>query len=191
MDDRNDEIERAPELQSLIADLQRAQGADGLVLLAWWKRLRKMARSHLPANSPLRCGLDSEDLLQDGLLKLVKHVGCFRGATWPEFLAFVNSVLQQRVVDHARRLDVRRKEHMVQDLQPVARDRTPSVNVAEREERQRLTELIEDLPEPYRAAMLMRLSGLANSEIATRLGVAEVALRKRLSRAMKMLKERW
>ncbi|MCH8947332.1 MAG: hypothetical protein IH789_06845, partial [Acidobacteria bacterium] len=46
--------------------------------------------------------MDSEDLTQDTLLHLVQHVQEFRGSTWPEFLAFVQSMIHQQRIDRTR-----------------------------------------------------------------------------------------
>src|SRR5436190_13889523 len=84
------------DLRQLLSEIRRAAATPGAqVLIAWLPRLRAMARQHLPSQSPLRAGLDSEDLLQEGLLQLVRNVDRFRGSTWAEFLAFVHAILAQ------------------------------------------------------------------------------------------------
>lgn len=157
-------------------------------------RLRQMARRHLPAESAVRSLIDSEDLLQEGLMQLVRNVGQFRGATWPEFLAFVHAVLAQKKQQQARRQQVRAGEF---DAAPPEQESlpsgqaTPSVDAMAQEDRLRLQKLIAALAEPYRTPLRLRLEGLDNDEIARRLGISADALRQRLSRAVRMLQERW
>jgi RNA polymerase sigma factor (sigma-70 family) len=182
------------DLQQILQEL-RAVGASpsNVALLQWLPRLRAMARRHLPPQSPLRVGLDSEDLLQEGLLHLVRNVDQFRGATWGEFLKFVHSILAQKKGQQFRRQQVRARE-----LAPAAASEdlaedgtTPSVDAMAAEDRRRVRQLVLELPEPYRTTMELRLAGLSNEELAQRLGLGAEALRQRLSRAVRMLKERW
>lgn len=156
-------------------------------------RLRQMARRHLPPESALRAMIDSEDLLQDGLLQLVRNVEQFRGATWPEFLAFVHAILAQKKQQHARRHQVRAGEFDAKPPQETlpSGQPSPSVDVMAQEDRSRLRQLIAALGEPYRMTLLLRLEGLDNDEIARRLAITPEALRQRLSRAVRMLQERW
>lgn len=162
-------------------------------LLAWLPRLRAMARRHLPANSPLRAGFDSEDLLQEGLLQLVRTVEQFRGSTWGEFLAFVHSILAQKKGQQVRRHQVRQREFAPEASSDLlaATLPTPSVDAIAGEDRRRVRELVDALPEPYRTTMLLRLQGADNDVLAQQLGIGPEALRQRLSRAVRMLQERW
>jgi DNA-directed RNA polymerase specialized sigma24 family protein len=148
-------------------------------LLAWLPRLRAMARRHLPANSPLRAGFDSEDLLQEGLLQLVRTVEQFRGSTWGEFLAFVHSILAQKKGQQVRRHQVRQREFAPEASSDLlaATLPTPSVDAIAGEDRRRVRELVEALAD--------------NDVLAQQLGIGPEALRQRLSRAVRMLQERW
>lgn len=186
--------QRPDDLQQLVSAMC-ALGATPTAgaLAEFLPRLRQMARRHLPPESALRAMIDSEDLLQEGLLQLVRNVEQFRGATWPEFLAFVHAILAQKKQQHARRHQVRAGEY---DGKPphesLPSDQpTPSVDAMAQEDRQRLRQLVASLSEPYRMTLLMRLEGHDNDEIARRLGITSEALRQRLSRAVRMLQERW
>ncbi|MCB9877605.1 MAG: sigma-70 family RNA polymerase sigma factor [Planctomycetes bacterium] len=185
------------DLESVLSELRELAGREGgggpASLLALWVRIRNMARKHLPPYSSLRAGLDSEDLAQEGLLHLVRNIERFRGCTWPEFLAFAHAVVQQKVGQQARRMNVRSGEFFgeVADDQMSGEQVTPSVDAMAGEDRRRLRELMAGLPESYREPLMLRLNGHENAEIAARLGLTPVALRQRMSRAMKMLQERW
>ena len=168
-------------------------GAPAATLLAWMPRLRSLARRHLPAHSPLRRVVDSGDLLQDGLLHLVRHGHEFRGSTWGEFLQFVSCILAQKRGQQRRRHEVRAGEMKPsassEDL--TAEQPTPSVDAVANENQRHVRQLVDSLPEPYRTTMQLRLAGMDNSEIASRLGIGPEALRQRLSRAVRLLQERW
>lgn len=189
-----DTPQRPEELQQLV-DAMRALGVAPTAgaLGEFLPRLRQMARRHLPAESVVRSLIDSEDLLQEGLLQLVRNVDQFRGGTWPEFLAFVHAILAQKKQQQARRHQVRAGEFDAsppQESLPSAQT-TPSVDAMAQEDRLRLRQLIAALAEPYRTTLQLRLEGLDNEQLARRLGVSAEALRQRLSRAVRMLQERW
>jgi RNA polymerase sigma factor (sigma-70 family) len=186
---------RLPEdLAALLKELRGVRDASvAQLLVSFLPRLRHMARRHLPAQSPLRLGIDSEDLVQEGLLQLVNEVDRFRGSTWPEFLAFVHSLFAQKAAQQARRQRVRKGElgsvHEAADL--VGGEATPSVNLSSSEDRKRLRRLLGELAEPYKTVMRLRLDGLDHGEIASKLGITAATARQRLSRAIKMMQERW
>ena len=185
---------RPDDLQALLGELRSARtDTTAAALFTLWPRLRAMSRRHLPAHSALRAGLDSEDLTQDGLLQLVQNVDRFRGTSWPEFLAFVHAILAQKKGQHVRRQAVRRAELATgSPSDEVAADTpTPSVDAMAAEDRHRLRELVGALPEPYRTAVRLRLEGFDNAAVALQLGIGRDAVRQRLSRAVKLLQERW
>ena len=186
--------QRPDDLQQLVSAMS-ALGATPTAgaLAEFLPRLRHMARRHLPAESSLRAMIDSEDLLQEGLLQLVRNVDQFRGGSWPEFLAFVHAILAQKKQQHARRHQVRAGEFdaaPAQDSLPSGQA-SPSVDAMAQEDRLRLRQLIGALAEPYRTTLQLRLEGHDNDEIARRLCISDEALRQRLSRAVRMLQERW
>lgn len=179
------------DLQAELRGMRDASSAELLTRIL--PRLRTMARQNLPPKSQLRLGFDSEDLLQEGLLQLVRQVDTFRGTTWAEFLAFAHSILTQKTAQQARRHTVRRNEFQstFDSSALPSDDPTPSVNASTAEDKKRVKLLVGTLPEPYREAIELRLQGFENQAIAERLGISEEAVRQRLSRAVKMLQERW
>lgn len=68
---------------------------------------------------------------------------------------------------------------------------TPSVVLASAEDRERLETWLEELPESPRAALRLRLDGIDYAGIARRLEVSEDNARQRVSRALRVLRERW
>ncbi|MFO0313852.1 MAG: RNA polymerase sigma factor [Planctomycetota bacterium] len=190
----SDPVARPQDLQDLITAM-RALGATppAGALRAFLPRLRHMARHHLPATSAVRALIDSEDLLQEGLLQLVRNIGQFRGATWAEFLAFVHAILAQKKQRHSRRHQVRAEEFKPappHDSLP-ANLPTPSFGAMAQEDRDRLVLLLRTLSDSHRAVLQLRLEGMENTEIAARLGLTVETVRQRLSRAIRLLQERW
>lgn len=189
-----DSVDRPEDLKELIAAM-RDLGATppAVALRSFLPRLRQMARHHLPAASAARAMIDSEDLLQEGLLQLVRNIDQFRGASWAEFLAFVHAILAQKKQRHLRRHQVRADEFKPappHDSLP-ANLPTPSFGAMAQEDRERLRVLLRTLSEPLQAVLLLRLEGMENGEIAARLAISDDTVRQRLSRAIRMLQERW
>ena len=179
------------DLLSQLRGLKEASSAE--LLMTVLPQLRTMARKNLPSRSPLRLGFDSEDLLQEGLMQLVRQVETFRGTTWAEFLSFAHAIMTQKTAQQARRHTVRRNEFesTFDSSSLTSDDPTPSVNAQAAEDQKRVRLLVETLPEPYRLAIELRLQGMDNASIAERLGITDEAVRQRLSRAIKLLQERW
>lgn len=183
-----------PDLAELLAELRGLRdAAPSERIVAILPRLRAMVRKHMPHKSPLRLGLDSEDLVQEGLMHLVRKLDAFRGVTWGEFLAFVHSILAQKTAQQARRQQPRRGELAAQaDAAAVpSSDPSPSVDVARAEDRRRVLLLVRALPASYRTPIELRLQGHDNEAIAARLGLTIETVRQRLSRGIRMLQERW
>lgn len=190
----SDSVDRPEDLKALLAAMRELGTTPPAVALrAFLPRLRQMARYHLPATSAVRAMIDSEDLLQEGLLQLVRNIDQFRGASWAEFLAFVHAILAQKKQRHFRRHHVRAEEFKPappHDSLP-ANLPTPSFGAMAQEDRERLRVLLRTLSEPLQAVLLLRLEGMENGEIAARLGISVDTIRQRLSRAIRMLQERW
>ncbi len=195
------EVPQLPsDLAALIKDLQASQDAGpGVMLTKLIPQLHRAAKRHLPANSPLRINIDSEDLMQETLLHLIANVGAFRGSSWAEFLAFTKAITLQKAAEAARRAQARNARFDLvkpqktpsQTPEQPSLDPTPSVHASAKEDKQRLTVILAELPELYRMVMRLRLDGLKTTAIAALLHVTDETVRQRLSRALQMLQERW
>jgi len=180
------------DLRLLLETLERAGASRSpSVLLALRRRIQHYARASLPRGDALRLEMDSEDLAQDALLKLIRVVHLFRGRSWAEFFAFVRRVTAREKVDRAREQARGPEREPFEGPPPDRSGATPSLILSRREERARLKALIESLPEPYRAPLQLRLEEHSYSEIGRRLGLGEAAARKRVSRALEMLRAFW
>lgn len=130
----------------------------------------------------------ADDLAQDVMLKVQANLGTLP----PEekLPAWVLAVARNALIDHYRARAVR--DHAdIADAEPVA----DPADEAERQNAIRdltpcLTRMVEQLPEPYRAAMKMAdFEGLGQQEVADRAGISLSGAKSRVQRARQMLRE--
>lgn len=111
--------------ESSILLLARAQRGDRTALehlyARYLPRLRRWARGRVPRNS--RSLLDTDDLLQDVLLRSIRHVGSFEIRDGVGFYGYLRRGLTNRLRDEYRRLQ-RTPEHA--DLDGTEEDARPS-----------------------------------------------------------------
>lgn len=129
----------------------------------------------------------AEDLVQDAVMDAFNKRHSFKDAE--QWRAHILSCIHNRAVSARRRLAAMRNyttehgrpENQVED--------DASRSLIEYEMLDALHAAINELPDEYRT--LLRLSfeeGLKNSEIAARLGVAEITVKKRKARMLEMLR---
>jgi RNA polymerase sigma-70 factor (ECF subfamily) len=189
----------APEELDLLVRALRGARADlgSMMQSDVLRRVRSLCSQRLGAGDRLRGAMDSEDLTQDVLLDLIAAIEEFRGTSWQEFFAFVDALVGRRKVQHSRKLGAaKRGGFAAPETLPteggVASAASPSGIAAGDEERERAMRLLESLPEDERQPIQWRLlEELSYAEIAHRLGLSEEAARKRVSRGLRRLKERW
>ena len=124
----------------------------------------------------------AEDITQDVMLKVQSQLD----ALPPEdkLPAWVFAVARNSIIDHYRARAV------VEDVDPVADTGEAEQQAALRDLTPCLTRMVEQLPEPYRAAMKMAdLEGLSQQEIADRAGISLSGAKSRVQRARQMLRE--
>ncbi len=146
------------------------------------------------ARSVLRHAEDSEDAVQDALLKL------FRGESWREMQAeggirderaFLARVVWRAALDRRQA----RREGTVEDgaeLRVVDARPSPEVVAGEMDERELLRELMEELPEELREPLVLSaMEELTSREVGMVMGLPEGTVRTRLMRARGMLRARF
>ena len=151
-----------------IDDVIRAHG-DALERVAWG----------YVDNTP-----DREDLMQEILLALWRALPRFRGES--SLRTFVLRVAHNRGITFAlrhRRLEHLPEEGRLADPAPLAEDR-----LIEEQHRDRLFRAIRRLPEAQRQAVMLRLEGLSQREIAELQDTSEGNVGARLTRARKALR---
>lgn len=191
------ESARPPDLAQVLEMLSGAlEGRDPAALTGLRSRLQGIARAHMAPKDGLRRVLDSEDLTQEALCDVIRNVRLFRGRTWAEFHAFLEAVLCRRKADLARhhaRLRRRAQRHALplDELALSSDSPSPSSSASLSEELRRLKALVDTLPGDQGEALRLRLAGHEYAAIAARLGISELAARKRLSRALEALRGKW
>jgi len=139
---------------------------------------------------------DAEELLQETYLSAYKNIASFKGnstfSTW----------IYRIATNHAFMLFRKRKPELPLDELPLPTheelkrreirdwDFDPADAAQSGEVREILTEAIKELPENYRAVVLLRdIEGLSTAETADALGINEGAVKTRLHRTRIFLRE--
>ena len=163
--------------------------------------LRLLARLQLGPR--LQAKLDASDVVQQAILHAHEFRGQFRGATEPEWLAWLRAILANALAAAARRFQARSRElgrerSLEADLDLsssrleglLAADHTsPSQRAVRAEELLRLAGALAQLPEDQRYVVeLHHLRGMPVAEVALRLGRTRPAVVGLLFRALKKLR---
>jgi RNA polymerase sigma-70 factor (ECF subfamily) len=154
-----------------------------------------LGRHVLPHEAALRVwlrrrrleGLEIDDVIQETYTRLIAadSVAHIRDAK-----SYAFQIAGSVVVDHLRRLKVV-SIASVSDLDQLdmpAQEPSPERQVMDREELQRLAEMIARLPGRVRDVFtLRRVYGLSQREVATRLGIAESTVEKHMARGFLLM----
>jgi RNA polymerase sigma factor (sigma-70 family) len=172
--------------------LDQARKGDACATDALFQRivpaLRRWARGRLPANARELC--DTEDLVQDTLAGVLRHLEQFEARHQGSLLAYLRLALLNRVRDEVRR--TRRRGPAV-ELPAEWPDcgASPLEQVLGRAEINRYESALQRLREDHREAILWRIEcGCSYEELAIALGkpsanAARVAVRRALMRLAK------
>jgi RNA polymerase sigma-70 factor (ECF subfamily) len=150
------------------------------------------------ARRMVRSDADAEDVTQDVLLKVVRKLPTFRGAS--ALPTWLHRITLNTAISHRRKLAVR-EEHRCRDpfdivlAEKPARGAgwdgaaTPDAQLLLRETRALVERAIAGLPIIYRTVFqLAEVEGLPNGDIADRLGLSLPAVKSRLHRARQLLR---
>ncbi|HYJ34503.1 MAG TPA: RNA polymerase sigma factor [Candidatus Binatia bacterium] len=145
--------------------------------------LRRWARHRFP--SRIRDARDTEDLVQDVLLRAFRRIDSFENRGEGAFLAYLRQILLNTVRDEARKSQRRPAPSPIDENQP---DTAPSaVEQAIGAERlRRFEEALATLPEEHQQAVILRIEfGYSHARIAEALGKPSTdAARVMVSRAL-------
>jgi RNA polymerase sigma factor (sigma-70 family) len=151
--------------------------------------LRRWARHRFPAR--LRDARDTEDLVQDVLLRAFRRIDSFENRGEGAFLAYLRQILLNAVKDEARRAarspNVLPLDDNIPDAAPSAVERAIGADQLERFENALAT-----LPEEQQQAVILRVEfGYPHAQIAEALGKpSSDAARMMVSRALAELARR-
>jgi RNA polymerase sigma-70 factor (ECF subfamily) len=160
-----------------------ARAVDRLRILCSALLHKKYARL---TRAPLN--LEADDLLNSVVERLLKALGKARPQTVRQFFALANQHMRWELNDLARRLDERGPvTELVEGLvtAPVSSGSGLSLNA------RRMLEAIEALPDDEREVFsLVRIQGLAQTEVAELLGVSAKTIQRRLTGSLVLLTEK-
>jgi RNA polymerase sigma-70 factor, ECF subfamily len=148
---------------------------------------------------------DAEEVVQDVLMKVYRKVDAFRGdaalSSWIYRITFNTAMSRLRTSKQARAADHER-ERTLAAAAAAGEDRTPTRQQADWSRmpdeqllrlqlREAVAAAIAELPEIYRAPLVLRdIQGLSTEEASTRLHLKDQTLKSRLHRGRLMLRER-
>jgi RNA polymerase sigma-70 factor (ECF subfamily) len=151
----------------------------------------------------LRGKADPADVVQDVFLEAHANFERFRGATEEELLSWLRRILATRLVDLMRRYlgtqsrDVRLERELAAELDQsshldgglLAKQESPSRQVARREEGLLLADALALLPKDYREVLILRhLEGLPFPAVAQRMERTLDSVKKLWTRALDRLR---
>src|SRR5215216_3917874 len=190
---------RGVEDRQLIARLQ-AGDEEAVKELAerYSHRIFQMALRHMKNRQ------DAEEVTQDVLVKVYRKVGSFRGdsalSSWIYRITFNTAMSRLRNGRLARAADKERErvelaaitdDHVRTPRQPADWSHMPDEELLRAQLRDAVTVAIADLPEIYRAPVVLRdIPGLSTEEASSRLHLKDQTLKSRLHRGRLMLRER-
>jgi RNA polymerase sigma-70 factor (ECF subfamily) len=149
---------------------------------------------------------DAEEVTQDVLMKVYRKIGGFRGdaalSSWIYRITYNTAMSRLRGSRTARAADQERRRLEAAQASGEERpqrgpreqvdwSRMPDEELLRRQLRQAVEAAIGELPEIYRAPVVLRdIQGLTTEEASTRLKVKDQTLKSRLHRGRLMLRER-
>jgi RNA polymerase sigma-70 factor, ECF subfamily len=131
---------------------------------------------------------EAEDVAQDAYLRVFRGLAGFRGDA--QFETWLYRIVSNAAMSHLRKR--RRFGELVVDSSEEPREPPSSVRLEEEAvDRDALTAALEALPPSLRVVVVLKdVYGLSCQEIGDQIGVSEGAVKVRLHRARKRLKER-
>src|SRR6476619_2792579 len=144
---------------------------------------------------------DAEEVAQDVRLKVYRKIEAFRGdsalSSWIYRITFNTAMSRlrtsklERAAQHRERARDDQDEGRQTSVQPADWSHMPDEELLRAQLRRAVMTAIQDLPEIYRAPVVLRdIEGLTTEEASTRLHVKDQTLKSRLHRGRLMLRSR-
>ncbi|HKK87587.1 MAG TPA: RNA polymerase sigma factor [Saprospiraceae bacterium] len=131
---------------------------------------------------------DAEDLLQDVLVLIMRHIHQYRDIKRGSFKGWMNTIAVHEALKHLRRNNKFQIELNGEDLLSDRLDEKPLI--LDHLEHQDIIDMVNRIPDKYRLVFLLKIvEGYDHAEISKELGIAESSSRSRLLRARMMLKD--
>jgi RNA polymerase sigma-70 factor, ECF subfamily len=181
--------------------LDRIKNGDREALSSLFERHRRRLTvlAHYRLGPQLRGLLETDDILQETLLKAFQQLDQFTYRTPGSFLRWLARIMDHVIADSARyhgrqkrnaaELVPLRSASMPEGPEP-ADSKTPSRLLAQDEKFRELLRQLDGLPEEYRnVILLIKLEGLSTQEAAEKLGKSREAVALLLHRAIKRFRQ--
>ena len=147
------------------------------------------------ARRMVRTDADAEDVMQDVLLKVVRKLPTFRGAS--ALPTWLHRVTVNTALSHRRKLAVREERRARDPFETIVAEEaepsgatSPEAQLVNRETHALIERAIANLPPLYRNVFLLAdVEGLPNADIAERLGLSLAAVKSRLHRARHLMRD--
>lgn len=176
--------------------VRRVQEGDQEAFRALFERYHR--RAYAVALGVVKNKQDALDVVQDGFVKVHRHIGKFQGQS--SFYTWLYRIVMNLSIDHIRRRrnakgleyddKVGRDDELAGDgtLLPRILDSNPGKTVIRRELLGRIQSALDELPEHHRAVILLReVEGLSYEEMAAVLDVPKGTIMSRLFHARKKM----
>ncbi len=183
----------------LVAGLQAGdQAAVRELAVRYGPRIQQLAMRHMKNRE------DAEEVTQDVLLKVHRKIHAFRGdaalSSWIYRITF-NTAMSRLRQNRAARVAAQERDRVEALLEtgeqvrtladPADWSRMPDEHVMRAQLREALAAAVAELPEIYRAPVVLRdIEGLTTEEASSRLKVKDQTLKSRLHRGRLMLREK-
>ena len=128
---------------------------------------------------------DAEDILQEVFIRVHRNLCCLPEPEWHRPESWIYQIARHLIIDHYRR---RRELVAIPENWPAEPDmpeEDPEALLA-----LSLREMIDELPEPYRQALILtEYQGLSQKQLAERLGISLSGAKSRVQRAREKLRD--
>jgi RNA polymerase sigma-70 factor (ECF subfamily) len=166
------------------------------------RRFRDAALPHLDevytlARYLMRNASDAEDAAQECYLRALRHFDSYRGpAMKPWLLTILRNVCNAEFARRGRgevATDYTQDDSVPEEMPTWQEPQTsPEKMMLQQQDRSTIRRLVEELPEPFREAIVLReMNDLSYKEIAEVAGVPVGTVMSRLARARAMLRSAW
>ena len=132
------------------------------------------------------CAEEAQDICQETFLRAYKSLGKFSEKRGGSFQAYLFAIARNIIIDYRRK----KKDVLLKEYQDIGEEDDLDERIDKKRENQKLKEAIAKLAETDRQIVVLRyFEEMTTYEVAKAVGMREGALRVRLHRTLKKLKE--